>query len=213
MRNRPLARASWAAVVVVALSGACTSAPTEPVDDRPSAAATPTAGSVVTSPTPTPEPTVAPDAGSFRVTGQRVLVRPPRGGSFRVRGLYPWRASRCVDAERPMLDGRYPGVLSIRAVDDGTLTVAVTLDFQSYLEGIAEVPPTWPAAALEAQVIAARSYVLARTGWSGEQGEDLGTPICGTADCQVYGGIPQPRPPGLHRWFRAVRETRGRVLW
>ncbi|CAN5654676.1 hypothetical protein BH18ACT17_BH18ACT17_13040 [soil metagenome] len=111
-----------------------------------------------------------------------------------------------------MLEGRYPGALAIRTADDGTLTVMVTLRFQEYLEGIAEVPPTWPMAALEAQVIAARSYVLSRTGWAGEQGADLDTPICGTSDCQVYGGIPQPRPPGLRRWYEAVRSTRGQVL-
>ncbi len=113
---------------------------------------------------------------------------------------------------RPTFDGRYPGTLSVRTADDGTLTATVTITFQEYLEGIAEVPPTWPRAALEAQVIAARSYVLSRTGWTGEQGGDLDTPICGTSDCQVYGGIPQPRPPGMHRWYAAVRDTRGQVL-
>jgi stage II sporulation protein D len=78
----------------------------------------------------------------------------------------------------------------VRAADDGTLTATVTISFRQYLEGIAEVPPSWPRAALEAQVVAARSYVLARTGWSGQQGESLDTPICGTADCQVFGGRP-----------------------
>jgi stage II sporulation protein D len=111
-----------------------------------------------------------------------------------------------------VLDARYPGVLSVRTAEDGTLTVTVTLRFERYLEGIAEVPPTWPTAALEAQVIAARSYVLSRTGWTGEQGETLDTPICGTSACQVYGGIPHPRPPELRRWYRAVRQTRGQVL-
>jgi len=74
------------------------------------------------------------------------------------------------------------------------------------------VPPTWPKAALQAQVIAARSYVLSRTGFVGAQGDPLDTSICGTADCQVYGGIPHPRPPGIRRWYDAVRSTRGQVL-
>ena len=56
------------------------------------------------------------------------------------------------------------------------------------------------------------SSVLSRTGWAGEQGEDLEAPICGTSDCQVYGGIPHPRPRGLGRWYAAVRATRGLVL-
>jgi stage II sporulation protein D len=176
----------------------------EPTSD-PTAAAT--------SPTPSVAPTPASQAsGPFRLTADRVTIRPPRAGSFRVRGLYPWSPSRCVDAERPVLEGRYPGGLSVRAADDGTLIVTVTLSFQEYLQGIAEVPPTWPRAALEAQAIAARSYVLAHTGWEGDEGEALDTPICGTADCQVYGGIPEPRPPGLRRWYRAVEATRGQVL-
>ena len=59
-----------------------------------------------------------------------------------------------------------------------------------------------------------RAQLRARHGPGGpaQQGESLDTPICGTADCQVYGGIPHPRPPGMARWYRAVRETRGQVL-
>ena len=186
------------------------------------ACSTPTEDAVTATPptssapvTPAPETASAeaqPDGGAVDLAAARVSIRPPRDGSFRVRGVYPWSASRCVDAERPTFDGRYPGTLSVRTADDGTLTATVTITFQEYLEGIAEVPPTWPAAALEAQVIAARSYVLSRTGWTGEQGGDLDTPICGTSECQVYGGIPQPRPPGMQRWYRAVRDTRGQVL-
>jgi stage II sporulation protein D len=146
------------------------------------------------------------------VTERAVIRLGGPGGSFRVRGEYPWTPSRCVGAAPARLDGRYPGVLSVRRAGDGTITLSVTLSFRRYLEGIAEVPPTWPAAALEAQVIAARSYVLSRTGWTGDEGEDLDTPICGTSECQVYGGIPDPRPDGMGRWYRAVRETRGQVL-
>jgi SpoIID/LytB domain protein len=74
---------------------------------------------------------------------------------------------------------------------DGTLTVLVTLPFERYLEGIAEVPSSWPSAALEAQAIAARSYALETTGWTG-QGDTLDSPICSTTSCQVYRGIPVP---------------------
>ena len=160
----------------------------------------------------TPSPTAPPSGGRLELTADRVSVRLPRGGSFRVRGTYPWSPSRCVHPERATLDGRYPGTLLIRSADDGTLTLTVTLTFQQYLEGIAEVPPTWPAAALQAQAVAARSYVLSTTGWTGAQGAHLGTPICGTSACQVYGGIPVPRPRGLRHWYEAVRDTTGQVL-
>jgi stage II sporulation protein D len=88
----------------------------------------------------------------------------------------------------------------------------LTLPFEDYLEGIAEVPPSWPRAALEAQAIAARSYALATTGWEGAEGEPLKTPICATTSCQVYRGIPVPFEPSVRRWFAAVRRTTGEVL-
>jgi stage II sporulation protein D len=100
----------------------------------------------------------------------------------------------------------------VRPDGDGTLTLTVSLPFERYLEGIAEVPSSWPAAALEAQAVAARSYALATTGWEGGQGETLDQPICATAACQVYRGIPVPFDPTHRRWVRAVRRTAGRVL-
>ena len=129
-----------------------------------------------------------------------------------MRGVYPHVDSPCRNAEQPRLTARYPGTLAIRHADDGTLSVVVTLPFEAYLEGIAEVPPSWPTAALEAQAVAARSYALATTGWSGEQGETLDTAICSTTSCQVYRGIPVERVTGIGRWYAAVRRTTGQVL-
>src|SRR5262245_64157739 len=106
-----------------------------------------------------------------------------------VHGRYPKVESRCVGYHRPRLAARYPGALSVRRSDDGTLSLTLTLTFEDYLKGIAEVPPSWPRAALEAQAIAARSYALATTNWEGAQGETLKTPICATSSCQVYRGI------------------------
>ncbi len=129
-----------------------------------------------------------------------------------MRGRYPRTPSRCVRPERSSLLARYPGTLSVKRSDDGTLSLTVTLPFERYLQGIAEVPPSWPTAALEAQAIAARSYALATTGWSGSQGETLKTPICASTSCQVYGGIPVPPEADIRRWYRAVRATSGEVL-
>jgi stage II sporulation protein D len=139
------------------------------------------------------------------------MVAPP-GGSFLVRGSYPRTESRCVDPEQPKLLARFPGTLRVRRGEEGLLTLTVTLPFERYLEGIAEVPPSWPTAALEAQAVAARSYALASTGWTGEEGEKLDEPICATASCQVYRGIPVPPDPTHRRWVRAVRRTSGQVL-
>ncbi len=203
-------------VVAATLLGTVLVACSSPAGDRQSESASiAPASTTATPPTATQSPTAIATASPstpFEVSAERVSIRPARGASFLVRGTYPWSPSRCVRPDRPKLDGRYPGTLWIRAADDGSMTVAVTLTFRRYLEGIAEVPPTWPMAALEAQVIAARSYVLSRTSWDGAQGESLDGSICGTADCQVYGGIPDPRPPGIRRWYEAVRRTRGQVL-
>jgi stage II sporulation protein D len=116
-----------------------------------------------------------------------------------------------VDHHRSTLTARYPGGLTVSRADDGTYSVTVSLPFESYLDGIAEMPASWPMAALEAQAIAARSYALASTGWTG-QGETLPEPICSTSSCQVYRGVPLEPYPDLARWERAVRRTRGQVL-
>jgi len=141
-----------------------------------------------------------------------VRIAPPPDGSFLVRGSYPEVGSSCRDAEQPRLKSRFPGRLTIRRQDDGTLALSVTLPFERYLEGIAEVPSSWPRAALEAQAIAARSYALATTGWSGEEGETLEEPICATTSCQVYRGIPVGKRGDISRWWSAVRRTDGLVL-
>jgi stage II sporulation protein D (peptidoglycan lytic transglycosylase) len=185
--------------VVVAV--ACTATPTGGGPASTSAASSP-AGPTPSDP---PEGTAEGGATSLRLT-------PPPGGSFLVRGRYPLVATPCKDAERPTLTGRFPGTLRIGRSDDGTLALTVVLPFDRYLEGIAEVPPSWPKAALEAQAIAARSYALATTGWSGDEGDSLDEPICATTSCQVYRGIPVPADPAHRRWVGAVRRTDGKVL-
>jgi SpoIID/LytB domain protein len=186
------------AVALLVAGAACTSTPPPRADRTTSEPATAPSGPTASA-TPTTE---APTSAVIR----------SGGGSLLVRGTYPRVASRCVRYHRPRLAARYPGTLSVRRSDDGTLALTLTLPFEDYLEGIAEVPPSWPRAALEAQAIAARSYALATTGWEGAEGEPLTTPICATTSCQVYRGIPVPFEPSVRRWFAAVRRTSGEVL-
>lgn len=180
------------------LLAACTSATSPAIAPSTSVAAQ----------TPTPSPSASPTP----VTSDRVLLRAPAGGSFLVHGAYPFHRSPCKRPEQPRLLARYPGVIAVSRADDGRLSLTVTLPFEAYLRGIAEVPPTWPTAALEAQAVAARSYALATTGWSGQQGATLDTPICATTSCQVYRGIPVEPTPGIGRWYAAVASTAGQVL-
>ncbi|MEX0984896.1 MAG: SpoIID/LytB domain-containing protein [Actinomycetota bacterium] len=187
-------------VALLVVSAACTTA-VDPISSARTSAVTTTSAPSASGP---PSPVVE--------LGQTVTLEPPADGSFRVRGAYPHVSSECVDAEQPRLEARYPGRLTVTRTDDGSFTLTATLSFERYLEGIAEVPPSWPRAALEAQAIAARSYALASIGWRGEEGEALSTPICATASCQVYRGIPLERPGSIKPWIGAVRRTRGQVL-
>jgi len=211
MRRR---RWSWAratTATIVAVLTACTATPPEEEATSTAASASPS-GTSDSSATPSSsaEPAGPDDEAGLGATSLRLT--PPPGGSFLVHGRYPLVETRCRDAERPTLTGRFPGTLHVRRSDDGTMVITVALPFDRYLEGIAEVPPSWPKAALEAQAIAARSYALATTGWSGDEGEALDQPICATTSCQVYRGIPVPPDPSHRRWVRAVRRTDGKVL-
>jgi SpoIID/LytB domain protein len=85
--------------------------------------------------------------------------------------------------------------------------------FEDYLKGIAEVPAGWPAEALRAQAIAARTYALwvLQNGAAGAAG-DLGAQICATEGCQVYAGLAKERAPNGANWVAAVEATAGQVL-
>ena len=74
-------------------------------------------------------------------------------------------------------------------------------DLQTYLRGLHEMPASFPPAALRAQAIAARSYVLAYT-------NNGGGSICATENCQVFS------PPGDRNdaWTQAVNDTSGKVM-
>jgi stage II sporulation protein D len=194
---KTLLRAPWSRILVAVVIAqvACTSAPDGAESRSPGASVTPSGS-------PSGEPGII----------DTITLELPERGSFLVRGLYPFSGSRCVDAERPRLLARYPGDMTIERTEDGRMSVTVTLSFDRYLEGIAEVPPSWPRAALEAQAIAARTYALATTDWSGEEGETLPNPICATTACQVYRGIPVPPDPNVTAWHEAVRATDGQVL-
>jgi stage II sporulation protein D len=200
-------RARTVVLVLAIAASACTGADPGGTGDAttpPSPAAT-VDGSPPEDSSPTPESADGALAGSADLTLGGA-------GSFRLDGTYPDVDSSCRRARQPTFEARYPGDLLVERGEGKTLRVIVTVPFDTYLEGIAEVPPTWPAAALDAQAIAARSYALARIGFTGPDGAAIETPICATAACQVYGGIPLEPVPGIKRWHAAVRRTDGRSL-
>lgn len=80
------------------------------------------------------------------------------------------------------------------------LVVRNHVDVEQYLMGMAEVPSTWPAAAVQAQTIAARTYALRAVASRGE--------LCDSESCQVYVGVTR-ETPGQRA---AVEATRGLVV-
>lgn len=75
-----------------------------------------------------------------------------------------------------------------------------TGSLEDYVKRIYEVPASWPEASLQAQAIAARTYVLSVTG------NGAGS-ICATQSCQVF----KTAPKGGN-WENAVNSTAGKVM-
>lgn len=104
------------------------------------------------------------------------------------------------------LDGRrYRGSLELRHRGAG-LTVVNIVPVDDYLLSVVpeEMPTDWPAEALKAQSVAARSFALKSRGRHAAEGYDL----CTTTHCQLYKGIASEKTAST----AAVRATRGEVL-
>jgi stage II sporulation protein D len=86
------------------------------------------------------------------------------------------------------------GQMQIRVGKSSMMVTNSLSVHDEYLLGLSEMPSSWPAAALEAQVIAARSYALAKLG-----------PIRPACDCHVYDHISDQNFVGY------IKETEKRV--
>jgi SpoIID/LytB domain protein len=104
-------------------------------------------------------------------------------------------------------DRRYWGSVYVTLDHDGTLVAANAVSEAKLLAGTvpAEMSPTAPAAALEAQAIAARTELLGKIGRRNVTDPFL---LCSTQQCQVYAGAGKEDP----RTTRAIDNTRGMVL-
>jgi SpoIID/LytB domain protein len=131
---------------------------------------------------PAPEPDSAPAPATAAPTSARPLVAvPPDGGTVAL----------------PERQRQYRGVIEATAAS-GTLRLVNTLDVETYLKGMGEVrDPSWPAAALRSQAIAARTYAMRAMATGGE--------ICDTQRCQVYLGA-QAEYGAMNKAVDATRE-------
>lgn len=104
------------------------------------------------------------------------------------------------------LDGRrYRGALELRHKGSG-LTAVNIVPVDDYLLSVVpeEMPVDWPAEAIKAQSVAARSFALASRGRHASEGYDL----CTTTHCQLYTGTAAEKSASN----AAIKATRGEVL-
>ena len=107
--------------------------------------------------------------------------------------------------------GSFRGAIEVRRNGRG-LAVVNDLALEEYVRGIDEVPPSWPAAALQAQAIAARTYAAHKALAGEARWRAVGADICATSTCQVYRGLDAERRAQGHGWLPAVEATAGRAL-
>lgn len=100
---------------------------------------------------------------------------------------------------------KYRGAFLVQ-LSGSTLTVINEVGLEDYLEGVvpAEMIESWPAEALKAQSVAARTFALYSRGRHAAEGYDL----CADTHCQVYEGM-TAETAATHA---AVAATRGEVL-
>ncbi len=100
----------------------------------------------------------------------------------------------------------------LRIIPDGTsmLILNDSLTMDQYLYGLAEVPSSWPAATLQAQAIAGRSYAQSRVISRRASGSPFD--LFATTSDQAFSGYDKERGAQGSNWVAAVDATAGQVL-
>ena len=148
--------------------------------------------------------------------GQVSTISANRGTSIGVRGGKIAVNGKTIDSvvtlkpansDAPFLfEGKgYRGGLTLRA-NNGTMMVINAVPLEDYLYGVVpqEVVPSWPAAALEAQAVAARTYALHTM----EQNKGKFYDVSNSTDHQVYSGVSGESQATTN----AVNKTKGVVM-
>ena len=163
---------------------------------------------------------LASDGGGFRVKHVAYLptAAPPLHNSFSLPPQFSAAFARntagyivvpngaTVNEQLVACNGKlYRGAIWLRPAPD-TVSAINIVDLEDYLLSVlpSEMPSTWPAGALQAQAIAARSYAIANLGKHGKDGYDLKA----TTEDQVYSGVTSEHQTSND----AVAATNGLVL-
>ena len=92
------------------------------------------------------------------------------------------------------------------------LRLVASIPPQHYLFGLAEVPSSWPEAALRAQAVAARTYAFEKVERLGQRRPTCNCGLNATASDQVYVGWSKEGGASGERWVRAVAATAREVV-
>ncbi|HEX9315129.1 MAG TPA: SpoIID/LytB domain-containing protein, partial [Actinomycetota bacterium] len=134
------------------------------------------------------------------------------GSKIGIDASFPPKPNVCQANQLPDIKAAYPGTLEVGRQANGSLYLITELTFPQYLKGIAEVPASWPEQALEAQVVAARTYAIAHMNAGGAQARELNYNLCSTDACQVYRGLAIQDGVYGQNWVKAVDDTAGQIL-
>ncbi|MBN2064400.1 MAG: SpoIID/LytB domain-containing protein [Sedimentisphaerales bacterium] len=109
-------------------------------------------------------------------------------------------------AGKPDLNGSYRGTIRCVALPSGKIAIVNVIHIEQYLNSVigSEIYPTWPASALRAQAIAARSYAIWEMGRHTSEHWDIGSDQAS----QCYKGLASEHPNVI----AAVGQTKGLVL-
>ncbi len=154
-----------------------------------------------------PSGTIVAKSGATTIKNPQVLWFQPRKASETLTVADVPTNTGGSQLETGSEDRRYWGSVYVTLDHAGALVAANAVAEDKLLAGLvpAEIYPDAPAAALEAQAIAARTELLQKIGRRNLTDPFL---LCSTQQCQVYAGAGKEDP----RTTRAVEATRGLVL-
>ncbi|MEY2426622.1 MAG: hypothetical protein QOI61_2194 [Actinomycetota bacterium] len=105
------------------------------------------------------------------------------------------------------------GQIELSAVSGSSLRVVLTGEtMQQYLNGLGEVPSSWPVEALKAQAIAARTYALEKITRLGQNRAECGCAVWTDVRDQNYIGYDKETGSGGANWVAAVNATDAQVV-
>ncbi len=152
----------------------------------------------------------SPYAVSVTKTGTASILFQFDGGSSCSLGILPGLDDSTEN--RTWFKGfKYYGGFQYQRLGGGDLTVVNFVPLETYLKGVVpyEMSGSWPAEALKAQAVCARTYAMMNLNKHASYGFDL----CNTTDCQVYYGVGSGGIAPTDTSNSAVTETAGIFIW